>query len=136
MTRTIRRLLIAASLLGALLSVFAITGTAQAAPAGAQAQRTVTTRSASSGQVNGGTLNSATAMQPADWNGNCTWNLYSTSDWGWCDGTGPQRYQILAHCSNGYWYGSSSTPWFGDRRGAWAYCPSGTYRDGYGWQRA
>ena len=63
----------------------------------------------------------------ADWNGYCATQNYSTSAWGWCDGTGPQRYAIYILCSNSGVYQSSSHPWFGDRRGAWAYCPSGTY---------
>jgi len=63
---------------------------------------------------------------PNDWNGYCQTDTYSTSAWGWCDGTGPQRYAIYILCSNSGVYKSSSTPWFGDRNGAWAYCPSGT----------
>lgn len=70
-----------------------------------------------------------------DWNGYCSLTAYRTSAWGWCDGTGPQRYQILARC-NGVLYGSASTPWFGDRRGAWVYCPSGTVVTAVGWRRA
>jgi hypothetical protein len=76
--------------------------------------------------------NTVPAATPADSNGICYVYGYSTSAWGWCDGTGPQRYGIYAACSNGYVYESSSQPWFGDRRGAWVYCPSGTVLD-YAW---
>lgn len=73
--------------------------------------------------------------QPADHNGYCAFSMSQTSVWGWCDGTGPQRYQIIAHCSNGGVYGSSIKPWFGDQNGATAYCPSGTTATGTGWRR-
>ena len=66
-------------------------------------------------------------------NGNCPVQIYATKVWGWCDGTGPERYRIYVYCTDGRYYGSSATPWFGDRRGAWAYCPSGSYASFAGW---
>jgi hypothetical protein len=67
------------------------------------------------------------------WNGDCPVALYATKAWGYCDGTGPQRYQLYAYCTDGRYYGSGVTPWFGDRRGAWVYCPSGSYVSYVGW---
>ncbi|WP_018653853.1 hypothetical protein [Actinomadura flavalba] len=56
----------------------------------------------------------------------CDFTVRTSNVWGWCDGTGPERYRIYVKCSNGRWYPSASAPWWGDRRGATAYCPSGT----------
>jgi len=82
-----------------------------------------------------GTSSPAGALRPADWNGNCAWDLsYSNADWGVCGGSGPQQYVILVGCSDGNWYRSDPVT-FGDPNGAWAYCPSGTVRTGYGWSR-
>jgi len=73
----------------------------------------------------------------ADWNGWCGgWDVESTMAWGWCDGTGPQRYEIHVQCNDGNWYASAVKPWFGDRRGAWAVCPSGLWAINVGWARA
>lgn len=49
----------------------------------------------------------ASSVSPtlADSNGHCyVCKESATSVWGWCDGTGPQRYQILSLCSDGYEY--------------------------------
>jgi hypothetical protein len=82
-----------------------------------------------------GTSIPAGGLRPADWNGNCTWDLsYNNADWGVCGGSGPQQYVILVGCSDGYWYRSDPVT-FGDPNGAWAVCPSGTVRTGYGWSR-
>ena len=64
--------------------------------------------------------------RPAGWNGHCTLSLHTASAWGWCDGTGPQTYTIWVYCTDGRWSPSYNHPWFGDRRGAWAFCYSGT----------
>jgi hypothetical protein len=69
----------------------------------------------------------ATSVSPAsaDSNGHCyVYKESPTSVWGWCDGTGPQRYQILSLCQDGAEYPSVATPWYGDRNGAWTGCPS------------
>jgi hypothetical protein len=73
----------------------------------------------------------------ADFNGYCGgWDIQPTMAWGWCDGTGPQRYYIWVKCTDGGWYHSSIAPWFGDRRGAWAQCPPGRGAIDVGWSRA
>lgn len=92
-----------------------------AAPASAAPSHAAATRASAASGVTRQVVN------PYDSNGLCYVTGYSASAWGWCDGTGPQRYAIYAACTNGYVYKSSSHPWFGDRRGAWVYCPSGTY---------
>lgn len=78
-------------------------------------------------EVKAGAYDSVASAKRGGPNGNgCDFSVYSTKVWGWCDGRGPERYAIYAKCSNGRWYKSSSHPWWGDRRGAWVYCPSGT----------
>ncbi|WP_214415943.1 hypothetical protein [Sphaerisporangium fuscum] len=65
----------------------------------------------------------------ADWNGYCDIQHYQGSGTGyatgWCDGTGPQKYQVGVKCTNGVWYWSAGAKAFGDRTGLSAYCPSG-----------
>lgn len=77
----------------------------------------------------------------ADWNGKpCQVQItepgVTGNAWGWCDGTGPQRYEIWIKCENGKTYVSASKPWFGDRRGASVWCPSGLWAVTAGGRRA
>lgn len=48
---------------------------------------------------------------------------------GWCDGTGPSSYRAYSRCNNPanglFVYAYGDWHWYGDRRGSWAYCPSG-----------
>lgn len=65
----------------------------------------------------------------ADWNGDCYITHDGTSStgsaWGWCDGTGPQKFQVGVKCSNQTWYWSANSHAFGDQRDLIAYCPTG-----------
>ncbi|MFI7536767.1 hypothetical protein [Streptosporangium sp. NPDC049376] len=75
----------------------------------------------------------------ADYNGSCTIAHYQGSGTGyatgWCDGTGPQKYQIGVKCGNNVWYWSAGAKAFGDRTGLSAYCPSGYASLNHGWRR-
>ena len=69
----------------------------------------------------------ATVRPNAGWIGTCYYSRSSSNAGGWCDGNGPDwRYQGVVYCSNGYYY-LGVVHWAGDRRGSYAYCPSGTH---------
>jgi hypothetical protein len=62
----------------------------------------------------------------AGWLGPCYPAVGANWDGGWCDGNGPNwNYQGWVDCSNGREY-YGVVRWAGDRRGSYAYCPSGT----------
>ncbi|MFD9698234.1 hypothetical protein [Lentzea sp. NPDC059081] len=62
----------------------------------------------------------------AGWLGNCYPAVGSNWGGGWCDGNGPNwNYQGWVDCSNGWEY-YGVVHWAGDRRGSYAYCPTGT----------
>ncbi|MEU1736029.1 hypothetical protein [Streptosporangium sp. NPDC020145] len=71
----------------------------------------------------------------ADYNGGCAIAHCQGSGTGWCDGTGPQKYQIGVKCGNNVWYWSAGAKAFGDRTGLSAYCPSGYASLNHGWRR-
>ncbi|MCI4066414.1 hypothetical protein MRQ36_29205 [Micromonospora sp. R77] len=69
----------------------------------------------------------------AEWYGTVHVTLNtSTSYGGWIDGNGPDSYRFWIQCSNGSEY-RGVTRWAGDRRGSFAYCPSGTSGVSRGW---
>lgn len=105
------------------LGAMAAAGIAAAAVAAAPA--------ASASSVRTGTvvhLASAAVVRPdAGWLGNCYPAVGSNWAGGWCDGNGPDWvYQGYVDCTNGYEY-YGVVHWAGDRRGSYAYCPSGSY---------
>ncbi|MEU0397085.1 hypothetical protein ABZ208_30765 [Streptomyces sp. NPDC006208] len=75
-----------------------------------------------------GFTTASAAVQDED---DCYFRTSGTSVWGWCDGNGPERYRIWADCGNRIVVSSPNAPWYGDRRGATATCPTGKYVDSY-----
>jgi hypothetical protein len=73
-------------------------------------------------------LNGPVGMSPqAGWLGTCYPAVGSNWGGGWCDGNGPNwNYQGWVDCTNGGEY-FGVIHWAGDRRGSYAYCPSGTW---------
>ncbi|MER7485526.1 hypothetical protein ABTY20_06310 [Streptomyces sp. NPDC126497] len=70
---------------------------------------------------------SRTGAGVKDWNGNCDAISFTTTGFtGWCDGTGPEKYGTWVKCSNGKTQYSSYTRAYGDRRGVYAGCTSGS----------
>lgn len=63
----------------------------------------------------------------AGWLGPCYPAVGFNWGGGWCDGNGPNwHYRGWVYCTNGWeYYGVYR--WAGDRRGSYAYCPSGHY---------
>lgn len=78
-------------------------------------------------------LNGASDVTPqAGWLGPCYPAYGYNWGGGWCDGNGPNwNYRGYVDCSNGWRY-FGILRWAGDRRGSYAYCPSGTYATGGG----
>lgn len=76
----------------------------------------------------------------ADWNGYCDIQHYNGGGrgyaTGWCDGTGPQKYQVAVKCADGAWRYSSGAKAFGDRSGLTAYCPAGMKANAHSMRRA
>ena len=67
------------------------------------------------------------AHAAGSWLGPCYPAHNATSAGGWCDGNGPDHgYQARITCTDGRVYWGPSR-WAGDRRGSWAWCPSGSY---------
>ncbi len=113
------------------LATLGLTAPAQAATGGPAAASSGATAAAPTRVAVGNATSSA--VTPLSWNGRCYVNSVTYTGWnGWCDGKGPQTYSTFVDCSNGVEYDASYSHWYGDRRGVYAGCPSGTHRVGQG----